>query len=74
VLASLGARPEIGTAAKILLLEQGMAFAAEKEAWFVNCGFAPIKGKSEIEALRLVIAGAVVAGTDAPGTRLARSC
>ena len=65
VLTSLGARPEVVTAAKILLLEDGMAFAAEEEARFVNRGFAPITGKIEIEALRLVIAGAVVAGTDA---------
>jgi hypothetical protein len=55
VLASLGARPEVVTAAKILQLERGMAFAAEEEVRFVNRGFAPIKGKSEVEALRLVI-------------------
>src|ERR1700751_3856914 len=54
VLTSLGARAEVVTAAKILLLEQGMAFAAEEEVRFVNRGLAPIKGKSEIEALRLV--------------------
>jgi hypothetical protein len=51
VLASLGARSEVVAAAKILLLEHGLVFAAEEEARFVNRGFAPIKGQRKIESL-----------------------
>jgi hypothetical protein len=65
VLTSLGARTEVITAAEILLLKHGMAFAAEEEVSVLRAGLAPTMRQREIEALRLMVGAAMVAVTPA---------
>jgi hypothetical protein len=55
VLSALGAWSEVIAASEILVLKQGMAFAAEEEVPFMHRAFGPAERQVKIETLWLVV-------------------